>query len=390
MLISPQGIIFAWLLSLLSLALLGGGLYLIWAWYVGVVVGTGYLIAGSAMAVWTFLGREIVLLFTRSGRDEPHMTHVEPAQRFPRPDGSALHVETCGRADSPTLLLTHGWGTNSTAWYYTREHLADRCRLVLWDLPGLGRSHGPANRDYSLEKLARDLETIVAANGDRPLVLAGHSIGGMIMLTFCRLFPQYLGHPVAGLALVDTTYTNPVKTATASGLLQALQQPVIEPLLHLTIWLSPLVRVLNWVSYVNGMGHIASALSGFAGHQTRGQLDLATLYNPLASPAVQARGALAMLRFDARATLPSIPVPVLVAAGHLDRMTLPEANRYICDQVPNARFVELRPAGHMSVFEANEQLDRVLGEFLMACTGQQGPRAGRPYPSRPNDPQGLP
>ena len=39
----PFGLPFLWLLGLLSLAILGGGLYLLWAWYVGVVVGTGYL-----------------------------------------------------------------------------------------------------------------------------------------------------------------------------------------------------------------------------------------------------------------------------------------------------------------------------------------------------------
>jgi pimeloyl-ACP methyl ester carboxylesterase len=372
MLITPQGILFAWLISLLTLGLLGGGLYLIWAWYVGVVVGTGYLLAGMAMVAWTFFGRAIVLLlFGRPGRDEPRMTHAERAQPIPREDGTVLHVEACGPEAGPPIVLTHGWGTDSTEWYYAKQHLADRFRLIFWDLPGLGQSRGPDDDDYRLEKLARDLEAVVAQAAPRPVVLVGHSIGGMIILTFCRLFPQYLGCQVAGLVLIDTTYTNPLKTATASGLLQALQKPLVEPLLHLTIWLSPLVRLLNWLSYLNGTAHVAGAISGFAGHQTRGQLDTATRYTPLASPAVLARGSLGMLEYDATAILPQLPVPVLVVAGHLDRMTIPEASRYIRDHVPSARFLELRPAGHMSVFEANEQLDHVIGEF--AATSTRGP-----------------
>jgi hypothetical protein len=63
----------------------------------------------------------------------------------------------------------------------------------------------------------------------------------MITLTFCRLFPQALGNRVKGIALVQTTYTNPVRTTNMAALLGALERPVIVPLLHLTIWLSPLL-----------------------------------------------------------------------------------------------------------------------------------------------------
>src|SRR5690349_10532414 len=47
----PLGLLFVWLLGLLSLLLTGGGVYLLWAWYAGLVVGTGYLVAGLAMLV---------------------------------------------------------------------------------------------------------------------------------------------------------------------------------------------------------------------------------------------------------------------------------------------------------------------------------------------------
>ncbi len=376
MLISPTGIVFAWLLWLLSVVLLGGGLYLIWAWYVGVLVGTAYLVGGVAMTLLTFFGRPLVLLFVRPGRDEPRAIRADAAE-ITRPDGSMLHVETCGPVDVPPLVLTHGWGTNSTVWYYVKRHLAGRFRLVLWDLPGLGESRGPADNDYRLEKMAADLEAVVA-RVERPAVLVGHSIGGMILLTFCRLFPQHLGTRVVGLVLVDTTYTNPLATTTASGLLRALQKPVVEPLLHLTIWIAPLVWLMNWLSYLNGAGHLASKLTGFAGHETRGQLDFATLFTPTASPAVQARGALAMLRYDATTTLPTIPVPVLVLAGHLDRMTIPEAARYIRDHVPAGQYVELRPGGHMSILETNEQFDQLVGEFAAACSAAPAATPHRP------------
>jgi pimeloyl-ACP methyl ester carboxylesterase len=364
----PFGLLFLWLLGLLSLAILGGGLYLLWAWYVGLVVGTGYLVASLVMLVLTFTGRWLVLLFHPAGPDEPTAVRTGAVQRIGRPDGTELQVECYGPPDGPVLLFTHGNGTNSTAWYYAKRQLADRFRLMLWDLPGLGKSEGPKDRDHRLTKMAGDLEVLLQSAGDRPVVLVGHSIGGMIIQTFCRLFSHHLGTRVAGLVLLDTTYANPVKTTTFSGFFQAVQKPLLEPLLHLMIWLSPLVWLMNWLSYFNGSAHLASILTGFAGSETRGQLDFATRFTPLASPAVQARNTLAMLQFDETATLPTINVPVLVLVGHLDRITIPEASAYISEHVPQGQIVKLVPGGHMAILEQHERVTHLVGQFVAACT----------------------
>src|SRR5436309_2938160 len=63
MFFAPFPLLFTWLSGLISLAVLGGGVYLLWAWYVGVVVGTGYLVAGLVMTVFSLVGRWFVLLF---------------------------------------------------------------------------------------------------------------------------------------------------------------------------------------------------------------------------------------------------------------------------------------------------------------------------------------
>src|SRR3954467_12786732 len=65
MLFSPPVLPFSLLLGLLSFAVLGGGIYLIWAWFAGVVVGTAYLVGGLAMFAFTFLGRPLVLMLRR-------------------------------------------------------------------------------------------------------------------------------------------------------------------------------------------------------------------------------------------------------------------------------------------------------------------------------------
>jgi pimeloyl-ACP methyl ester carboxylesterase len=71
------------------------------------------------------------------------------------PTGSSLYVEMDGPAGAPTIVFTHGWGMNSTFWRYAKLDLGDRFRLVLWDLPGLGRSRTGDRKSVSLEAFAR-------------------------------------------------------------------------------------------------------------------------------------------------------------------------------------------------------------------------------------------
>jgi pimeloyl-ACP methyl ester carboxylesterase len=246
-----------------------------------------------------------------------------------RPDGSHLHVEFYGPKHAPTLLFTHGWSLDRTAWSYAKQELADRFRLVLWDLPGLGKSTRPTHGEFSLEMLAADLEAVIGAAGDGPIILIGHSIGGMIQQTFCRLFPRELGSRVAGIVLLHTTYTNPLRTAWGATLLRAIEKPVIVPLCYLTAWLAPLAWLSNLQSFLNGSLHFTTRLSSFSGQQTWGDLNYAAWLAVKAWPGVVARGNLAMLDFDEQATLPKVNIPVLVIAARHDRMTKPEASAWI-------------------------------------------------------------
>ena len=284
-----------------------------------------WLFLGTGLLLWSFLGFLPRLLLRRPGQDEPKPNRSSRVHRLTRPDGSEIQVEFYGPDLAPTLILTHGWGPDSTAWYYAKKQLTDQFRVIVWDLPGLGKSKKPKNRDYSLEKYAHDLEAVITLAG-QPVILVGHSVEAMILLTFCRLFPEHLGQQVAGLVLVDGTYTNPLKTAIFNKLLLALQKPLLEPLLHLAIALSPLLWLMSWLSYFNGSTLLTTKISGFTGRETRGQLNFSSLIGIKASPGVLARGVLAMFKFDETATLPKISVPTLVVVGKSDIATRPFAS----------------------------------------------------------------
>jgi pimeloyl-ACP methyl ester carboxylesterase len=347
---------------------------------------TALLAGGLVLLVWALAGGWLVRWFTVSSRrsaataDAPKHTRTGAVHRLQGADGSDLQVETYGPDDGIPIILTHGWGMNSTKWYYLKQQITDRFRLIVWDLPGLGFSAQPANKDYRLEKLARDLETVLGLAGDRPAILLGHSIGGMITLTFCRLFPAALRTRVAGLALVHTTYTNPVRTVKLAGLATALERPVIIPLLYLTIWLAPLVWLMNWLSYLNGTAHLSTKHTGFAGNETWDQVEFATSFQKQAWPAVLARGMFGMLNYDATETLQTINLPVLVVPGDRDPVCCPEASDRIHQDVPTAQLAPLAPAKHMGLLEHNQHFADLVRTFALACqpTGKTDPPVCQP------------
>lgn len=353
--------------NLVTIAILGGGSYMVYQWYTGELISDRWLYLGIGMLVWSLLGFLPILLLHHPGRDEPKPLRSHQVQRLTRPDGSKINVEFYGSEHAPTLILTHGWGPDSLVWYYAKKQLTDQFRVIVWDLPGLGRSQPPKDRDYSLEKFARDLEAVLDVAGNQPIFLLGHSMGAMILLTFSRLFPEHLGQRVAGLILVDGTYTNPLKTTIFSKLLLALQKPLLQPLLYLAIGLSPLLWVLSWLSYLNGSTLLTTKISGFTGTETRGQLNFSSLIGIKAAPGILARGVLAMFNFEESATLPEISVPTLVVVGKSDIATRPFASDRMYATIPHAELRVLAPGGHMALMERHQQFAEVIRSFCHAC-----------------------
>jgi pimeloyl-ACP methyl ester carboxylesterase len=335
------------------------------AWRPGWDWPTAFLAGGAGLLLWSGLGRFVTpKLWLRREDDEPKQERGGEERQIRRPDGTVLHVELYGDPDAPPVVFTHGWGGDATEWYYIKKDLARRFRLILWDLPGLGRSTGPDTRDFTVDKMARDLDAVLELAGGRPAVLVGHSIGGMISLTHCKLFPEAMGTRVAGLLLVHTTYTNPVYTKEPTWLLPVIQKPVLEPICWLTVGLSPVARLMTLLSYANGSAHWSNHRSLFAGTESKGQLEFVTEYMIKQSPAVLARGTLGMFRYDATAVLPAVTVPTLVVAGDRDRTTVPEASRRIAEGVPGAELVTLAPARHMGLLEHHAEFTRLVTRFV--------------------------
>jgi pimeloyl-ACP methyl ester carboxylesterase len=373
------------LLGIISLGFLAGALYLLWKAFKprvqytervdpadvrGTLVATRrerpgkrlMIAAALTMLVFVFAGRYVVGLFHEGGDDQPEL-HPVSASKIRGASGAELAVQAYGRPSSPTLVLTHGWGADSRSLKYAVNDLADQFHVIVWDLPGLGAST-PMIGEYSLARFADDLDSIVQSTGSQHVILAGHSIGGMINLEYARRHAEKIGKQVGAIVQINTTFTNPVETKKSAERSRRLQEPVFEPLLHVISWISPVARGLGWLAYQSGLAHLQLASSSFAGTETRQQLDLMARYAYRSSPRVIARGTLAMLDWDASDVLPTIKVPVLILSGSEDVTTLPSASDRMAREIPKARHVSVTPAAHMGPVEQHQRYARAIAAFV--------------------------
>ena len=386
-LLSLARIVFA----LLSLLVLGLAAYLLVEWWQGetalapdgteyVVRETWLLVTGLALAFWSVLGRWVVLMLLARPSVWPSRPERGQGQSVSGPGGDKIYVEAHGRVEAPVVIFTHGWGLDSTIWNLAKRDLAHGMRMITWDLPGLGRS--TLKGSLTLAHLAQALKAVMAQAEGRPVILVGHSIGGMAIQTLARDEPDLVARQVAGIVLLNTTYTNPLRTMVLSPLMQALQRPVLTPLMHLTRWFVPGVWIVAWQSYLSGSAHMAQRL-GFGPDVTRSQLDHVALLVTRNSPGVQARGNLAMFDWGAEDALAGLGVPTLVLAGDRDIVTRAEAGERIAAGVERGQARVIRRANHMGPLEQATAYHDAIAAFVREVCPDEADGHEEPRPVSP-------
>lgn len=132
-------------------------------------------------------------------------------------DGVLLSVEEIGPGDAPlTVVFVHGYSLSMASWTFQRRDLAATlatgnghrpdARLVFYDQRGHGSSGRGAADHSTIEQLAEDLASVLDARVPRgPVVLLGHSMGGMTVLSLAAHRPELFGPRVVGVGLLSTS-----------------------------------------------------------------------------------------------------------------------------------------------------------------------------------------
>lgn len=315
----------------------------------------------SGIALLAGGGRWLVLALLGHA-DKAWVRPAAEGEVVPVEDGSRLYVERpsgLGSTASVTLVWTHGWGLDATIWAPLTDRLSDHPTLM-WDLPGLGRSRSGGSGSVGPKAFAADLDRLLD-DTPGPLVLIGHSIGGMTLQSWLSRSPER--ERVAGLVLLNTTPRMPLRTMVFSTLLRALERPLLRPMMRLTILLRPIAWLMAWQGYLSGTTHLANRL-GFGRRAGRGALDYVSRLTTRNDPAVQARGNLAMFDWDSEDAAAGWSKPLLVIGGTDDLVTRSQASQALAALAPDSRLVLVPGVGHMGFLEAPEAYADAIRAFV--------------------------
>lgn len=174
-------------------------------------VGAALGVAAERLAV----GRPLLPPFgLPPGDGEDYGGLHTPGRAVLADDAVRLHVEvedigTPGRND-PTVVFSHGYALTMDSWHFQRKRLREQTgrdfRMVFWDQRGHGRSAtGPAE-SATIEQIGSDLsEVIDAVAPSGPLILIGHSMGGMTVMSLAHRRPELFVERVRAVALISTS-----------------------------------------------------------------------------------------------------------------------------------------------------------------------------------------
>ncbi len=291
-------------------------------------------------------------------------------------DGVSLHVTAAGPVDAPVVVLVHGYPDTSRVWYGVIDALADRYRVVAYDVRGMGASGTPADRrtGWRMEHLCADFAAVVAAvSPDAPVHLVGHDWGSVQSWAFVA-DPSLEGRiasftSISGPSLDLTgrwlrrAWRSPrrwwsvLRQGLRSSYVWFFQLPVVPEL----VWRTGGDRLSSGVYAVSGVDdprrHVAhtARTDGVRGVELYRQNVLGRFARPRLGP-------------DAR-----IDVPVQLIVPARDPFLLPALYEDLHETVPDLVRRDV-PAGHWVPLTHPEALARWIDEHIDAVRHPEAPR----------------
>lgn len=275
------------------------------------------------------------------------------------PDGVALEVREVGPVDAPvTMVFAHGFCLRMGSFYFQRTRLAEkwgpRVRMVFYDQRGHGLSDEASPETYTLTQLGQDLECVLAAAAPRGVViLIGHSMGGMTVLSHARQYPEHYGQRIVGAALVSSA----AEGVARSPLGEILKNPAVEAL-RFTARSAPKLMHRGRNVSRSLIGPVLRAAS-YSDLQVSRSLDAFSQRMMNCTPIATLVGFLHALEVhDETAGLWTLRrIPTLVACGDHDLITPDEYSRKMAASLPSSELVIVKGASHLALLDKPEAIN---------------------------------
>jgi 3-oxoadipate enol-lactonase len=237
-----------------------------------------------------------------------------------------------GPEDAPVVVLANSLGATRGMWDPQVPPLAERFRVVTYDMRAHGTSPAPAG-PYSLDDLVDDLVALLDRLGAERAHLAGLSLGGMVGLRLAAREPARV-HRLA--VLCTSAKTEPQGFLDRAAAVRSGGTAPLAPAIAAR-WLTP--------GYAAEHPELVARLeSMIAGCDDEGYACCAEV----------------VAGIDLRDDLARITVPTLVISGAEDQALPPEHQQAIADGIPGAELLTVSPAAHLANLERTLEVTGAL------------------------------
>ncbi len=268
-------------------------------------------------------------------------------------NGQEIHTVEEGSPNQQKAILIHGWSSSSFAMSPIAGLLSQRFYCISIDLPGYGNSPSFEERT-TIPMYAELIAEFIEQISDGPVVLVGHSMGGMISVTVALNEPVL----VERMVLISPTITGKLSTR-----INTLVSPVniIESLGLGRLLVSVVERL-----YVGVTDRMMRPVS-FADRTGITETDYARLRADARRSGqgrVRAQCFFAMRDHDLSEKIENIDTPSLVIWGAEDNTVPLRDAGVVADVWPEADLRLLPKAGHWPHFENPVPVQRLVASYL--------------------------
>jgi pimeloyl-ACP methyl ester carboxylesterase len=335
----------------------------------------GALVGLAAAGVAAGVATERYLVRRSKNADDPYIDEefgvwdADEELTVTTDEGIDLHVEIVEGPDGetgPTLVFVHGFCLDMGTFHFQRKHFQGRHRMVLYDQPGHGRSGRLSKGEYTIDSLGSGLLKVLAATcPEGPIVLVGHSMGGMTIMALAEQVPELFEQRVVGCVLISTS----------AGKLDQVTFGFPDVVARFRRPLVPVVGLAGPVSsaVIDRARHAATDLAwlltrryGFGTDRPSPALvSYVEKMNSTTSTEVIARY-LRTLYTHTRLLVhgPLGSVPVLLICGDKDVLTPLQHTYEITSVLPEAELVVIADGGHVVLLEHADEVNDTMDTFL--------------------------
>ncbi|MBN9644265.1 alpha/beta fold hydrolase [Corynebacterium mendelii] len=280
-----------------------------------------------------------------------------------------LHVYWAGPKDpAVTVVFIHGFTLAAEAFFsqvdYIREQFPDAACLLL-DVRGHGAT-GEVREEYlTVDGTADDVEAAVTAFAPTgPLILVGHSLGGMTALNLMRRKDRRLTSRVAGLVLINTASAPMASSGTPMILDTKVGKRFIDAVTD--------DKEETDAMRANLKELLAPALAATVFHNDGVDFDIVEFHASMINntPTSTFTGFYPDLRDHAETAAGQAirDLPGCILVGAKDQVTPPDQAQALSRMWPAADVVEVDGCGHMLILEAPGKVNDAIGGLVEKVT----------------------